>query len=178
MIPATGATGPIGSAVLSLLTARGVPLRAMTRDLAMIRAADASRVRKTVDVPPEAARRQLLAAGLDPSVVEVAVRGSAFVRSGGNAVVTDDAPRILGRPARDFRTWARDHRDAFGKGRERRERRGRAGAPGRPLTGRGAATTADVPDLSGGPYSMRPYLKSCSELPSPQEPFRASPPYW
>jgi uncharacterized protein YbjT (DUF2867 family) len=67
----------------------------------------------TVDVPLEAAREQMLASGLDPSVVDVAVRGSQLVRDGGNAVVTDDVHRVLGRPARPFRTWALDHRGAF-----------------------------------------------------------------
>ncbi|WP_203922487.1 NAD(P)H-binding protein [Rugosimonospora africana] len=64
----------------------------------------------TVDVPLDAAREQMLASGLDPSVVDVAVRGSQLVRDGGNAVVTDDVQRVLGRPARSFRTWALDHR--------------------------------------------------------------------
>lgn len=67
----------------------------------------------TVDVPLETAREQMLASGLDPSVVDVAVRGSQLVRDGGNAVVTDDVRRVLGRPARTFRTWALDHRGAF-----------------------------------------------------------------
>ncbi|MEV6868011.1 NAD(P)H-binding protein [Streptosporangium subroseum] len=68
---------------------------------------------ETVDVPPGAVREQMLAAGLDPSVVDVAVRGYQLVRAGGNAVVTGDVERILGRPARTFRIWARDHRSAF-----------------------------------------------------------------
>jgi uncharacterized protein YbjT (DUF2867 family) len=67
----------------------------------------------TVDIPPDAVERQMLAAGVDPSVVDVAVHGYELVRAGGNAVVTDDVERILGRPARAFRTWVRDHRDAF-----------------------------------------------------------------
>ncbi|MEQ0558361.1 NAD(P)H-binding protein [Amycolatopsis sp. NEAU-NG30] len=67
----------------------------------------------TVDVPLETAREQLLAAGLDPSVADVAVQGSRLVREGGNAVVTGDVQRVLGRPPRSFRTWALDHRGAF-----------------------------------------------------------------
>ena len=67
----------------------------------------------TIDVPLEAAREQMLASGLDPSVVDVAVRGSQLVRDGGNAVVTDDVHRVLCRPARPVRTWALDHRGAF-----------------------------------------------------------------
>ncbi|GAA2440607.1 hypothetical protein GCM10010191_65630 [Actinomadura vinacea] len=67
----------------------------------------------TVEVPLEAARKQMLASGLDPSVVDVAVRGSQLVRDGGNAVVTNDVHRVLSRPARPFRTWALDHRGVF-----------------------------------------------------------------
>ena len=64
----------------------------------------------TVDVPPAAVESQLLAAGFDRSFVDVAVRGQQLVRDGGNALVTDDVARVLGRPARTFRTWAADHR--------------------------------------------------------------------
>jgi hypothetical protein len=68
---------------------------------------------ETVHVPPDAARQQMLTAGLDPSVVDVAVRGYQLIRAEGNATVADDVQRILGHPARTFHIWARDHRDAF-----------------------------------------------------------------
>jgi hypothetical protein len=68
---------------------------------------------ESVDVPLDVARQQMLAAGFDPAVVDVAVRGYRLVRDGGNAVLTHDVHHILGRPARTFRTWAREHRDAF-----------------------------------------------------------------
>ncbi|WP_433286843.1 NAD(P)H-binding protein [Pseudonocardia sp. CA-142604] len=68
---------------------------------------------RAVDVPLDVARQQMLAAGFAPAVVDVAVRGYRFVRDGGNAVLTHDVHDILGRPARTFRTWAREHRDAF-----------------------------------------------------------------
>lgn len=67
----------------------------------------------TVDVPIEAVRRQMVANGLDPSLVDVAVRGQQLVRAGENTLVTGDVARVLGRPARTFRTWASDHRAAF-----------------------------------------------------------------
>ncbi|ADP80932.1 NAD(P)H-binding protein [Pseudofrankia inefficax] len=67
----------------------------------------------TVDVPAPAVRRQLVSAGFDPSVADSAVDGYQLIRDGGNTVVTDDVERILGRPARTFRAWARDHRTAF-----------------------------------------------------------------
>ncbi|EXG80354.1 NAD(P)H-binding protein [Cryptosporangium arvum] len=40
--------------------------------------------------------------------------GYAYVRSGRGAVVTDDVPRLLGRPARTFREWVVDHADTLG----------------------------------------------------------------
>jgi uncharacterized protein YbjT (DUF2867 family) len=67
----------------------------------------------TVDVPPGGIRRQMLAAGYGPSVADSVVGSYQLVRDGGNAVVTGDVERILGRPARTFRAWARDHRAAF-----------------------------------------------------------------
>lgn len=69
-----------------------------------------------VEVPPEVERRQLLAAGFDSSVVEVAMRGSELVRGGGNVTVTDDVDRVLGRPAGTFKSWAHDHRTIFQAG--------------------------------------------------------------
>jgi uncharacterized protein YbjT (DUF2867 family) len=67
----------------------------------------------TVDVPLDAVRDQMLAAGRDPEFVEVAVKGLGLVAAGGNARVTDDVERVLGRPPRTFATWARDHASAF-----------------------------------------------------------------
>ncbi|MFD7156015.1 NAD(P)H-binding protein [Kribbella sp. NPDC059898] len=60
-----------------------------------------------VDVPPEVYAEQLRAAGLDEAVVSVALRGAELIRSGGEETVTDDVERVLGRPARTFREWAR-----------------------------------------------------------------------
>ena len=68
----------------------------------------------TIDVPGPAARDDLLRAGLDPAAVDEIVAGSAWARAGHNAVLTGDVERILGRPATSFRTWADDHRAAFG----------------------------------------------------------------
>lgn len=68
------------------------------------------RVIDTVDVAPDAVRAQMLASGMDPAFVDVVLDGAAFVRDGGNAVLTDDVHRLLGRPPASFRTWAHDHR--------------------------------------------------------------------
>lgn len=67
----------------------------------------------TVDLPLNAARAQMLASGMDISVVDVIITGSAWVRAGHNAILTADVTRVLGRPPASFDTWARDHRHAF-----------------------------------------------------------------
>lgn len=66
-----------------------------------------------VDHPPDDARRDLLAGGMDPAVVATVVTGSAWVRDGRNAIVTDDVARLLGRPPATYAEWARDHRSGF-----------------------------------------------------------------
>nr|WP_191872468.1 NAD(P)H-binding protein [Streptomyces filipinensis] len=53
--------------------------------------------------------------GFDETRADGVLAGLAFVRDGGNAVVTEDVPEVLGRPARSFREWAQDHRAAFGE---------------------------------------------------------------
>lgn len=68
---------------------------------------------ETVDVPADAARRRMLECGMDGSVVDTAVSGYELVRGGGNAILTDDVNAVLARPAGGFRSWARDHLDAF-----------------------------------------------------------------
>lgn len=68
----------------------------------------------TRDLTPEEARERLLAWGLEEAQAEGVLVGNAFVRGGGNAVVTEDVPELLGRPARTYRQWARDRRAAFG----------------------------------------------------------------
>jgi hypothetical protein len=68
---------------------------------------------KTIDVPLDVAREQLLASGMASSFVDAVLAGSAYVRQGRNAVLTDDVARVLSRPPTGFATWVRDHRDAF-----------------------------------------------------------------
>jgi uncharacterized protein YbjT (DUF2867 family) len=67
----------------------------------------------TADVPPEAYREQLLAAGVDADFAEVAVSGARLVAEGGGATITDEVRDVLGRPPRTFTTWVSDHRNAF-----------------------------------------------------------------
>lgn len=68
---------------------------------------------KTLDVPLDEARRQLLATGLDGSFVDMVIAGSDYVRQGRNAVLTGDVARVLGRPPATFTAWATDHRASF-----------------------------------------------------------------
>ncbi|MBP2702245.1 NAD(P)H-binding protein [Microbispora sp. RL4-1S] len=65
------------------------------------------------DVPLEVARKQMIAAGRDPDFADGAMRGQRFIAEGGNARLTDDVARVLGRTARTYATWADDHRAAF-----------------------------------------------------------------
>jgi uncharacterized protein YbjT (DUF2867 family) len=57
----------------------------------------------TVDVPPDEATW----------LPEMAREGAALVRSGGNAIVTDDVERVLGRRPGPFRRWAEANQTAF-----------------------------------------------------------------
>jgi uncharacterized protein YbjT (DUF2867 family) len=64
------------------------------------------------ELPLEAARTQLKAAWGDADLVEVRLKAwASFVQSPER--VTDTVERLLGRPARTFRSWAQDHADDF-----------------------------------------------------------------
>ena len=65
------------------------------------------------DISPDAYGDRLHATGLDPAFVETAVNGARLIAQGGNATLTDDVERLLGKPARTFAAWAHDHRTAF-----------------------------------------------------------------
>lgn len=68
----------------------------------------------TRDLSPDETREHLLTVwGFDEAQAAGVLAGTAFVRGGGNAVVTEDVPRVLGRTARTYRQWAEDHRSAF-----------------------------------------------------------------
>ncbi|MDX3529155.1 NAD(P)H-binding protein [Streptomyces sp. ID05-39B] len=70
----------------------------------------------TRDLTPEGTRELLLAWGLGEAQAEGMLAGTAFARAGGNAVVTEDVPELLGRAARTYREWAVAHRGAFEAG--------------------------------------------------------------
>lgn len=48
-----------------------------------------------------------------PEYADVASEGAALIRRGGNAVVTGDVERVLGRRPGTYRTWAETHRNLF-----------------------------------------------------------------
>jgi uncharacterized protein YbjT (DUF2867 family) len=60
----------------------------------------------TVDVQPTAEL-------FPPELAEVALRGAEMVRAGGNAIVTADTERVLGRPPHTYREWAAANRERF-----------------------------------------------------------------
>ncbi|MFF4016448.1 NAD(P)H-binding protein [Streptomyces sp. NPDC001843] len=62
---------------------------------------------------PEQRRELLLASGLGEGYADSLAAAARFIEEGGNAVVTEDLPEALGRPARTYREWAEDHRPAF-----------------------------------------------------------------
>ncbi|WP_328478917.1 hypothetical protein OHS71_09875 [Streptomyces sp. NBC_00377] len=70
----------------------------------------------TLGLSADEVRGHLLGRGEGEAVADGAAQGSACVRRGGNAVVTEDLPELPGRPARTYREGARDHREAFGAG--------------------------------------------------------------
>ncbi|MGA5820687.1 NmrA family NAD(P)-binding protein [Kitasatospora sp. NPDC094028] len=64
------------------------------------------------DLPPEVAREQLTAAWGNAAFVDSRLRAwESFTHSPER--VTDTVERVLGRPARSFRTWARDNAASF-----------------------------------------------------------------
>ncbi|MET9501910.1 hypothetical protein ABZY42_09265 [Streptomyces sp. NPDC006622] len=67
----------------------------------------------TRDLTPDGTRELLLARGLEEAQADGMLAGTAFARAGGNAVVTEDVPELLGRAAGTYREWAVAHRRAF-----------------------------------------------------------------
>ncbi|MEU8171479.1 hypothetical protein AB0C14_01245 [Microbispora hainanensis] len=96
----------------SVLTLTGPELLSVPDQAAILGEAVGRRV-TAADVPLEVYREQMLAAGVDPAFAEIAVNGSRLVAQGGNAVISEDVARVLGRAPRAFSAWAHDHRSAF-----------------------------------------------------------------
>ena len=68
-----------------------------------------------VDVPPEAARRQLEDAGMPDWLVDHLDGAFALIRSGAMAETTDVVRAVTGRDPRDFAAFAGDHAALFGR---------------------------------------------------------------
>lgn len=68
---------------------------------------------EVVDIEESDARAHMVAAGMTPEYVEGALAGQAYVRAGGNAVLTEDVRQVLGRPPRRYARWATDHAHVF-----------------------------------------------------------------
>ncbi|MFD0362130.1 NAD(P)H-binding protein [Nocardia sp. GCM10030253] len=68
---------------------------------------------ESIDVPEDTAREHMLAAGMSAGFVDGALAGQAYVRAGGNAVITDDVQQVLGRAPRTYAEWAADNAAAF-----------------------------------------------------------------
>ncbi|RJL23999.1 NAD(P)H-binding protein [Bailinhaonella thermotolerans] len=98
--------------VRTVLTLTGPELLSVP-DMAKALGETLGRVVETVDVPLEVYRTQMIAAGVDPEFADVAVNGSRMVAQDGNARLTPDVERVLGRAPRTFLTWATDHSAAF-----------------------------------------------------------------
>ncbi|MFI7687678.1 hypothetical protein ACIBQ6_01345 [Nonomuraea sp. NPDC049655] len=94
--------------VRSVLTLTGPELLSVP-DMAEVLGETLGRPVETADVPLEVYRTRLIAAGADAEFADVAVDGSRLVARDGNARLTPDVERVLGRPPRTFRTWAADH---------------------------------------------------------------------
>jgi uncharacterized protein YbjT (DUF2867 family) len=96
----------------TILTLTGPELLSVPDQAARLSAVLGRDVR-VVDVPLGIAEQQMRAAGIDETVIEVALRGAELIRSGADRTFSGDVEKVLGRPAGTFRGWLEDHRDAF-----------------------------------------------------------------
>ncbi|WP_075766255.1 NAD(P)H-binding protein [Actinoalloteichus fjordicus] len=85
-------------------------------DQTAVLAAELDRPVPVVEVDLATVRQQMLAAGMDESIVKVTEYGLDQFRRGDADFVTDDVQRVLGRPALSFAAWVREHRAAFENG--------------------------------------------------------------
>ncbi|MFG3253401.1 SDR family oxidoreductase [Streptomyces sp. NPDC048172] len=66
-----------------------------------------------VDVPPAAAAGAMRGAGMSEEFVGAALEGMEMLGDGRGEILGEGVREALGRPARPFDTWVRDHLDAF-----------------------------------------------------------------
>lgn len=90
------------------------PAALTTHDQAAVLAAALDRAVEVTDIPLDVAREFMLESGMSEEYADGALAGQAFVRDGGNAIVTGDVEQVLGRAPRTYADWVRDHRTEFG----------------------------------------------------------------
>ena len=66
-----------------------------------------------VDVPPEAARAEMLKNGMPAIIVDGLLQYFAAIKSGQAGTVSPDVEKALGHPGRTFETWAKENIAAF-----------------------------------------------------------------
>ncbi|GAA5047132.1 butenolide phosphate reductase ScbC [Nocardia callitridis] len=84
-----------------------------TPELADILASALGHAVEVAEVPEAVMRARMLASGMSPKFAEGALGGNAHIRNGGNAVLTEDVPTVLGRRARTYAEWVTDHLSTF-----------------------------------------------------------------
>jgi len=105
--PIPNPTGDGGLGVIDPRDIAEVAAAALTRHVPGIRTLTGPETLTTpeqVEILAEVLGRPLTVADVDAPEP-----GYAYVRAGRGAVVTDEVPNVLGRPARTFREWALDH---------------------------------------------------------------------
>ncbi|MEU1208688.1 NAD(P)H-binding protein [Nocardia sp. NPDC005825] len=90
------------------------PAALTTHDQAAVLAAALGRSVDVTDIPLDVARGFMLESGMSEEYADGALAGQAFVRDGGNAIVTGDIEQVLGRAPHTYADWVRDHRTEFG----------------------------------------------------------------
>lgn len=90
------------------------PQALTTADIAAAIADVVQRPVQHVDVPKQSFRAGMEGAGLPAFLIEMQVEYCAAVKAGTVDIVSPDIPRLLGRPATDYRAWLQAHAAAFG----------------------------------------------------------------
>ncbi|MFC9996796.1 NAD(P)H-binding protein [Nocardia sp. NPDC127526] len=89
------------------------PAAITTHEQAAMLAVVLERPIDVVDVPHDVAREHMIASGMSAEFADGALAGQAYARTGGNATVTGDVERVLGRAPHGYAEWAWDHAPAF-----------------------------------------------------------------
>ena len=66
-----------------------------------------------VDVPEDAARAAMTGLGMPRWMVDAMMDLNLAIKSGSEGELSNDAPRVLGKPVRGLAEFARDHADAW-----------------------------------------------------------------